>query len=116
MRGHLSALTEAMRRLSDGDYEGAALLTETHYALIPDTAEYCEERMFTKEESIAAARLPPAAPDPLPQMFNAMHDAARAFAAEARRAKLSGDSTVAWKALAAMSTYCDACHAGYRLE
>lgn len=116
MRGHLSSLIDSMRLLSAGSYEAAAATTEDHYGLRPGTAEFCHESMFTPEASIAAAKLLPNAPDPIPAMFVSMHEAARAFALEARKAKTTGDAALAWKALATMAEYCNACHAGYRLD
>jgi hypothetical protein len=116
MRGHLQSLIESMRHLASGEYEAAAAATEDHYGLRPGTAEYCREPLFTKEASVSAATLPPAPPEAVSAMFVNMHDAARQFAAEARKARNTGDPTPAWKSLAAVAEYCSACHAAYRLE
>ena len=52
-------------------------------------------RRLSEDDCEGAAGLPPAPPEPVAQMFDAMHDAARAFAIESRHATLSGDSTAA---------------------
>jgi hypothetical protein len=116
MRGHLQSLIDSMRYLASGEYEAAAAATEDHYGLRPGTVEYCREALFTKQASVSAATLPPAPPQAVSAMFVSMHDAARKFAAEARKARNSGDPMPAWKALAAVAEYCSACHATYRLE
>jgi hypothetical protein len=62
MRGHLQSLTEAMRHLSNGEFEAAAAAAESNFGLAPGAVEYCREPPFTKENSLRAAMLPPSPP------------------------------------------------------
>jgi cytochrome c556 len=114
MRGHLQSLTESMRHLSKGEFEAAA--AEANFGLAPGTVEYCREPLFTKEDSVRAATLPPSPAPQVRAMFDAMHTAARAFVIDARAASRSKDPTAAWKSLAALGDTCSACHVVYRID
>jgi hypothetical protein len=116
MRGHLQSLTESMRHLSKGEFEAAAAAAESHFGLAVGTVEYCREPLFTKEDSVRAATLPPSPPPPVRAMFDEMHTAARAFVIDARAASRSNDPTAAWKSLAALGDTCSACHFVYRID
>jgi cytochrome c556 len=116
MRGHLQSLTESMRHLSKGEFEAAAAAAESHFGLAPGTVEYCREPLFTKEDSVRAATLPPSPPPQVRAMLDEMHTAARAFVIDARAASRSNDPTAAWKSLAALGDTCSACHVVYRID
>jgi cytochrome c556 len=116
MRGHLQSLTESMRHLSNGEFEAAAVATESNFGLAPGTSEYCREPLFTKSDSERAATLPPSPPPEARAMFDEMHTAARAFVNDARAASRSRDTAAAWRSLAALGGTCSACHAVYRID
>ncbi len=116
MRGHLRSLTESMRHLSEGEFEAAAAAAESNFALVPGTVEYCREPLFTKEDSVRAATIPPSPPPPVRAMFDEMHAAARDFVFEARAASRTKDPGAAWKSLAALGNTCSACHFVYRVD
>jgi cytochrome c556 len=116
MRGHLHALTESMRHLSNGEFELAAATTESNFGLATGTVEYCRERLFSKEESEQAAKLPPSPPPEVVAMFDEMHAAARVFVTNARAASRTNDPAAAWKSLAALGDTCIGCHLVYRID
>ena len=116
MRGHLQSLTESMRYLSKGEFVAAADAVESNFALTPGTVEYCREPLFTKENSVRAATLPPSPPPEVRAMFDGMHAAARTFVIDARTASGSKDPSAAWKSLAALGGTCSACHLVYRID
>jgi hypothetical protein len=116
MRGHLQSLTESMRHLSKGEFEAAAAAAESNFGLAPGTGEYCREPLFTKEDSVRAATLPPSPPPQVRAMFDEMHTAARAFVIDARAASRTNDPTAAWKSLAALGGTCSACNVVYRID
>ena len=116
MRGHFRSITESMRLLSEGEFEAAAAVVENHFGLAPGTVEYCREPLFTKEDSVAAAKLPPSPSPQVRAMFDEMHAAARVFIMDARAASRTKDPTLAWRSLAALGNTCSACHAVYRLD
>jgi cytochrome c556 len=116
MRGHLQSLTESMRHLSNGEFEAAAVAAESNFGLAPGTIEFCREPLFTKDDSVRAATLPPSPPPEVRAMFDEMHAAARAFVVDARVASRTKDPTAAWKSLAALGGTCSACHVVYRID
>jgi hypothetical protein len=116
MRGHLRSLTESMRHLSRGEFVAAAAAVESNFGLAPGTVEYCREPLFTKEDSVRAATLPPSPPPEARAMFDGMHTAARTFVIDARTASHSKDPTAAWKSLAALGDTCSVCHLVYRID
>jgi hypothetical protein len=116
MRGHLRALTESMRHLSNGEYEAAAAATESNFGLAPGTVEYCREPLFTRRDSERAATLPPSPPPEVHAMFDEMHAAARTFVIDARAAFRTNNPADAWKSLAALGGTCSACHVAYRVD
>ena len=116
MRGHLKTLTDAMRQLAAGEYEAAATGVEDNFGLLAGGHEYCREPIFSKEESVLAARLPPSPPAAVRAMFEAMHSAARTFSADARHVATGAEVKVAWTSLAALGATCTACHTVYRLD
>ena len=116
MRGHLTSLVETMQRMSAGEFENAASEVEEHYGLRPSVVEFCHEPIFSKEASVAAAKLPPNPPEPVRAMFVAMKVASQHFVDEARHAGSTGDPKAAWAALSTLAGYCTACHRAYRLQ
>jgi len=116
MRGHLRTLTDSMRYLSNGEFEAAAAAAESNFGLAPGTVEYCREPLFTKEDSVRAATLPPSPPPQVRAMFDEMHDAARAFVIDARAAVRDRDPSAAWRSLSALGNTCTACHVLYRID
>jgi cytochrome c556 len=116
MRGHLQSLTESMRHLSKGEFVAAAAAVESNFGLAPGTVEYCREPLFTKDDSVRAATLPPSPPPQVRAMFDGMHTAARTFVIDARAASRSKDPSAAWKSLAALGDTCSACHLVYRID
>ena len=116
MRGHLRSLTDSMRHLSNGEFEAAAVSTESNFGLAPGTVEYCREPLFTKEDSVRASALPPSPSPEVRAMFDEMHAAARGFVAHAREASRTNDPAPAWKSLAALGGTCTGCHVVYRVD
>lgn len=116
MRGHLQSLTESIRHLSNGEFEAAAVSAESNFGLAPGIVEYCREPLFTKEDSVRAATMPPSPPPEVRAMFDGMHAAARTFVIDARAASRSKDPSAAWKSLAALGDTCSACHLIYRID
>jgi hypothetical protein len=116
MRGHLRSLTDSMRQLSNGEFEVAAVSTESNFGLAPGSVEYCREPLFTKKDSVRAAALPPSPPPEVRAMFDEMHAAARGFVVNAREAARTKDPAAAWKSLAALGGTCTGCHVVYRID
>jgi hypothetical protein len=103
MRGHLGAIEDITRLLSQGRYGEAA--------------DAAEQRLgMSSMQAHGAAHMAPFMPGPMRDIGTAMHRAASRFAVAARDAEVSGDSGAVFAGLSEVMRQCVACHAAFRIH
>ena len=99
MRDHLAAVNEILAYLGEGEFDKAA-----------DTAEF--RLGMSSLESHGASHMAGFMPQGMREAGSSMHRAASRFA----RIAQEGDALPAYRALAAVTAACVACHSAYRIK
>jgi hypothetical protein len=103
MRDHLRAIAEIQAALADGQFDVAK--------------NVAEERLgMSSLASHGASHMAPYMPEPMRAIGSQMHRAASQFGLIAEEASVNRDLFRVLKALAAVTTQCNSCHAAYRIR
>lgn len=122
MRGHLVAVSEILLAMAQAQYVQAADIADTQLGMSSPAAEGCKSggdpgaAMMSSPVGNPEHRMQQSMPEAMRGLGLQMHEAATAFAIEARRSDQSGDAKPALAALSQMTQRCTACHAAFAVQ